>query len=72
MEYLRKKVVAGLPLIGFSAGTVLCGPNTLTGKDMNTVESAHFNGLGVTPFNFSCHYPQDEIARLEKDEWLSD
>ena len=72
IEYLRRKVTAGLPLIGFSAGTVLCGPNILTSKDMNTVESPHFNGLNVTPFNFSCHYPQDEIGRLEKDEWLGE
>jgi dipeptidase E len=72
LEYLRKKVLAGLPLIGFSAGTVVCGPNILTSKDMNTVESPHFNGLNVTPFNFSCHYPQDEIGRLAKDEWLSE
>jgi hypothetical protein len=40
--------------------------------DMNTVESAHFSGLNVSPFNFSCHYPVDEIARLEKDEWLGE
>ena len=72
MEYLRKKVMAGLPLIGFSAGTVLCGPNILTSKDMNTVESTHFGGLNVTPFNFSCHYPEDEFGRLEKDEWLGE
>jgi dipeptidase E len=69
-EYLRKKVTAGLPLIGFSAGTVLCGPNILTSNDINTVETSHFGGLNVTQFNFNCHYPQDEIARLEKDEWL--
>jgi dipeptidase E len=71
-EYLRKKVAAGLPLIGFSAGTVLCGPNILTSKDMNTVESTHFGGLNVMPFNFSCHYPEDELGRLEKDEWLNE
>ena len=71
-EYLRKKVTAGLPLIGFSAGTVLCGPNILTSKDMNTVESSHFGGLNVTPFNFSCHYPEDETGCLEKDEWLAE
>ena len=71
-EYLRKKVTAGLPLLGFSAGTVLCGPNILTSKDMNMVESPHFSGLNVTPFNFSCHYPEDENSRLEKDEWLSE
>jgi dipeptidase E len=69
-EYLRKKVTAGLPLIGFSAGTVLCGPNILTSNDINTVETPHFGGLNVTQFNFNCHYPQDEITRLEKDEWL--
>ena len=72
LEYLRKKLTAGLPLIGFSAGTVLCGPNILTSKDMNTVESTHFGGLNVTPFNFSCHYPEDEFGRLEKDEWLGE
>jgi dipeptidase E len=72
LEYLRKKLTAGLPLIGFSAGTVLCGPNILTSKDMNTVESTHFGGLNVTPFNFSCHYPEEEFARLEKDEWLGE
>jgi dipeptidase E len=71
-EYLRKKVTAGLPLIGYSAGTVVCGPNILTSMDMNTVESPHFSGLNVTPFNFSCHYPEDEIGRLEKDEWLAE
>ena len=57
-EYLRKKVMAGLPLIGYSAGTVLCGPNILTSQDMNTVESPYFSGLNVSPFNFSCHYPR--------------
>ena len=71
-EYLRKKVMAGLPLIGYSAGTVLCGPNILTSLDMNTVESPYFSGLNVSPFNFSCHYPEDEIGRHEKDEWLAE
>jgi Peptidase E len=72
MEYLRKKVMAGLPLIGFSAGTVLCGPNILTSNDINTVESTYFSGLNVLPFNFNCHYPEDEIVRLEKDNWLGE
>ena len=72
IEYLRKKVSAGLPLIVFSAGTLLCGPNILTSNDINTVASPYFSGLNIIPFNFSCHYPEDEIARLEKDEWLSE
>jgi dipeptidase E len=72
MEYLRKKVMAGLPLIGFSAGAVLCGPNILTSKDMNTVETPFFAGLNLTPFNFSCHYPLDQSGQFEKDEWLAE
>jgi dipeptidase E len=71
-EYLRKKVAAGLPLAAFSAGTMLCGPNILTSQDMNMVGTSHFSGLNATPFNFSVHYPQDDTARLLKDDWLSE
>jgi peptidase E len=70
MEYLRKKVSAGLPLIAFSAGTVLCGPNILTCNDMNIVPTAYFSGLEATPFNFNVHYPDFEPASTERDEWL--
>ena len=72
IDYLRKKVLAGLPLVAFSAGTVLCGPNILTSKDMNMVGTPHFSGLNATPFNFSVHYPDDELSRLSKDDWLFD
>ena len=72
MEYLRKKVTAGLPVVAFSAGTVLCGPNILTSKDMNMVGTSFFPGLNATSFNFSVHYPEDEISRLRQDDWLSD
>ena len=34
MPYLKKKVQTGLPLIGFSAGAVVCGPNILTATDL--------------------------------------
>ena len=64
--YLRKKLEAGLPLVAFSAGTVLCGPNILTTNDLNMVPSPHFDGLNLTPFNFNVHYP-DEAPR---DDWL--
>ena len=72
IDYLRRKVTAGLPLVAFSAGTVLCGPNILTSNDLNAVETPHFGGLDLTPMNFNCHYPQDELARLEKDAWLAE
>ena len=72
MDYLRKKVTAGLPLIAFSAGTVLCGPNILTSNDINTVETPYFQGLNVTPFNINSHYPEDEYMRAGRDAWLSE
>ena len=68
MPYLSKKIQAGMPLVAFSAGTVLCGPNILTSNDLNSVETPHFNALNVTPFNFNVHY----IGDLERDNWLVD
>jgi peptidase E len=72
LEYLHRKIAAGLPVVAFSAGTVLCGPNILTSRDLNSVETGYFNGLNVTPFNFSVHYPADETGRALRDDWLSD
>lgn len=72
IDHLSRKVSAGLPVVAFSAGTVLCGPNILTSNDMNMVGTSYFSGLNATPLNFSVHYPDDEIARLGKDDWLFD
>ena len=72
MPYLRKKIQSGLPLVGFSAGTVLCGPDILTSKDMNTVETPHFDGLNLVPFNFFPHYADDGYGQSVHDDWLAD
>lgn len=69
--YLRKKVQSGLPFVGFSAGAILCGPNILTANDMNTVETSHFGGLNLVPFNFFAHYA-DGYGQSIHDEWLGD
>ena len=72
MSFLQKKIQAGLPLIGFSAGAILCGPNILTSNDLNTVGTSFFNGLKVIPFNISPHYPLDGYGQSVKDDWLAD
>lgn len=72
MSYLRKKIQAGLPLIGFSAGAMVCGPNILTSKDLNSVATPHFEGLNLVPFNFCCHYDADSYGQSAHDDWLSD
>ena len=66
--YLRKKLEAGLPLIGVSAGAVICGPNILTSNDLNMLPTPHFDGLSLTPFNFNMHYADD----ARRDNWLID
>ena len=72
MTFLRKKIQAGLPVVAFSAGAILCGPNILTSRDMNTVGTSSFEGLNVTPFNFLAHYPKDAFGQSVHDEWLAD
>jgi dipeptidase E len=72
MPYLRKKVQTGLPVVAFSAGAILCGPNILTSKDMNTVSTPHFEGLNVIPFNFLTHYAADAHGQSVHDQWLAD
>lgn len=72
LPYLRKKIQAGLPLMGFSAGMIVCGPNILTSKDMNTVETTHFDSLNVSPFNFFAHYATDTYGQSVHDDWLAD
>jgi len=69
---LKRKVQAGLPLVGFSAGMIVCGPNIITSKDMNTVQTPHFDGLNVSPFNFVAHYNADVYGQSAHDEWLMD
>jgi dipeptidase E len=70
MPYLRKKVQAGLPVVGFSAGMILCGPNILTAKDLNAVETTYFSSLNASSFNFFAHYLTDGLSA--HDDWLSD
>lgn len=73
MPFLRKKVQAGLPVVGFSAGAIVCGPNILTSKDMNSVEANRFDSLNATPFNFLAHYDADAYGQSAvHDDWLSD
>jgi dipeptidase E len=72
MPYLRKKVQAGLPVVGFSAGMIICGPNILTSSDMNSVETNHFDGLKASPFNFFAHYTADDYGQSMQDDWLSE
>ena len=72
LPYLKKKIQNGLPVVGVSAGMIVCGPNILTSKDMNTLGTSHFEGLNVVPFNFFAHYAEDGYGQSVHDDWLGD
>jgi dipeptidase E len=67
-QYLSLKIRTGLPLVAFSAGAVVCGPNILTSNDLNVVPTPHFKGLALIPFNIHVHYVDD----AERDAWLAE
>jgi peptidase E len=61
-----------LPVVGFWAGTIVCGQNILTSKDLNSIETTHFSGLNASSFNFVAHYEADSYGQSVHDDWLSD
>jgi peptidase E len=71
MPYLRK-LLQTMPVVAFSAGTVLCGPNILTANDLNSVGTPYFEGLKAVPFNFFVHYGEDAYLQALHDNWLVD
>ncbi len=60
LPVVQQHVRAGLPLLAFSAGAMLCGPNILTTNDMNICASTTFAGLALTAFNFNVHFPSTD------------
>jgi peptidase E len=71
-EFLRGKALKGLPIVGFSAGAMLCGPNIQTTHDINIVPTQHFESLNLTPYNIAAHYPPTDEAREDEDDWLGE
>jgi dipeptidase E len=70
MPLLRQRILTGLPVVAFSAGSILCGPNVLITQDMNTLGTTHFKALDLLAYGICAHYPGDEPARIAFDEWL--
>jgi dipeptidase E len=54
---IRDRARRGLPLVGVSAGSVVCGKSMLTTNDMNCCACTEFDGLGLVPYNLNVHYP---------------
>lgn len=56
MEPLREALFEGVPYLGTSAGSNICGLTMQTTNDMPIVYPPSFKTLGVIPFNINPHY----------------
>lgn len=56
MQPLREAIFNGLPYLGTSAGSNICGVSMQTTNDMPIVYPPSFKTLGVIPFNLNPHY----------------
>ena len=56
IDPIKKAVCAGVPYLGTSAGSNICGINMQTTNDMPIVYPTSFDTLGLIPFNINPHY----------------
>ncbi len=64
IDILKNKIDSGIPFLGTSAGTNICGMTIGTTNDMPIVHVKSFEALGIIHFNINPHY-LDPIDGLE-------
>lgn len=56
MSAILRKVKAGTPYVGWSAGSNVCCPTICTTNDMPIVEPSSFKAIGAVKFQINPHY----------------
>jgi dipeptidase E len=68
LEPIRRRVEAGMPYMGSSAGTVVTCPTIRTTNDMPIVEPESLQALGLIPFQINAHYLDPDPASTHMGE----
>jgi dipeptidase E len=69
---IRRRVRAGLPYVGASAGSNVAGPTILTTNDWNVVGVPRFEALGLVGFNINPHYKEADSLMAAGSETRDD
>jgi len=72
MNPLREAIFNGIPYLGTSAGSNICGPNMKNTNDMPIVEPSSYNTLGCLNFNVNTHYIDRVNKSVKSDGTLQD
>ncbi|MCU0462152.1 MAG: dipeptidase PepE [Bacteroidales bacterium] len=56
IEIVKKRVLGGMPYIGWSAGSNVACPTIMTTNDMPVVEPDSFSSFNLIPFQINPHY----------------
>jgi dipeptidase E len=59
---IRERVLAGVPYIGWSAGSNVACPTIRTTNDMPVVEPSRLDAMRLVPFQINPHYTEEVIA----------
>ena len=68
IEPLKEIINSGIPYLGTSAGSNICGLNMKTTNDMPIVYPPNFKTLGIVPFNINPHYLDPDPKSTHKGE----
>jgi dipeptidase E len=69
---IRRRVRAGMPYVGASAGSNVAGPTILTTNDWNVVGLSRFDALGLVGFNINPHYKETDPTMAAGSETRDD